>query len=169
MSVFNTRSSVVPQGGYGGKYESPWGKGDTKIPSWDTGKSKDIDWNQGFGVDTTGLYERTFGQLMDKAKNTDKYRREMQGKSTTSKESAAADSTKSAIGSGIQGGSSSVLDNLGVVTPSQHAPVVIPGTPGKRGFASQIAGIAAPVVGLMGGPTAPFIAAGLGGLSQTDW
>jgi hypothetical protein len=150
MTVFGVSSSVIPKGGYGGKYESPWGKNNP--PSWSgdydwKGASGGINWGGGFkvaGEDKTDLAS-TFSKLFDKA-NEEKYRKK-----------ASSDEAK--IGqSSLPGSSGQVLDNLSAVYPQQHAPVYVPGVEGKRGFGSTIGGI----VGAIGGSFIPGVGTGLG-------
>jgi len=75
-----------------------------------------------------------------------------------------------ALGSGSQGFGGQVLDNLGVVMPNQHAPIVIPGTQqgggGRDGLFGEIGGLAGAIGTAAGvfGPLGMPIGAGVGGL-----
>lgn len=160
------KSVPAPSGGfYGGAgYKNPLGD---SAPSWsgdnyDWGKnSKGIDWNSGFDVDRTGMFEKLF----EKSKQTDKYRSRAENQT----DYGSSSSSKVSFGDAIGGSVFPVTDSVTAVVAPQHAPVHMQGVQGSPGILSQVAGIAAPVVGLMGGPTAPFIAAGLGGISRTGW
>jgi hypothetical protein len=65
-------------------------------------------------------------------------------------------------GGGISAGNANVYSS-GDLTFVQPGTIT---TPAQQGVFSKVLGVAAPIVGLMGGPAAPFIAAGLGGLSR---
>jgi hypothetical protein len=117
------------------------------------------DWSQTPSIDRSGLFE----SLFDKAKSKDKYRNQVEDR-------AREEERRNTYGGGFTpGGAQRVTEDASVYTPPQIAPFTVQGAQGSPGFLSQVAGIAAPVVGMMGGPTAPFIAAGLGGISRTGW
>lgn len=119
------------------------------------------DWGQKPEIDRTGLFE----SLFEKAKSRDTYRAQAEA-AAREEEKRISSSTASGFN---QGSSQRVTENASVYTPPQMAPFTVQGVQGRPGVLSQVAGIAAPVVGMMGGPTAPFISAGLGGLSRTGW
>jgi len=167
-------------------YKNPLGGGDAFKPPGSLGDftswKKDIDWKgagggtdwkQQPGVDKSGLWEKSFGQYSDPEQRylnkTKKNLFSKAGARKKDKEQEDSSGFGATIGKGTEGGGQQIFSDFGAIMPSQHAPVVVQGTPGQKGLFSQIAGIAAPVVGLMGGPTAPFISAGLSGLSETDW
>jgi len=112
---------------------------------------KDVDWGN------------VFGKLFDIA-DKNKYR--SMGEDRSDFERKWASSGGSNFGSAS---SQRVTENASVYNPPQMQPYTVSGVQGKPGILSQVAGVAAPVVGMMGGPTAPFISAGLGGLSRTGW
>ena len=73
-----------------------------------------------------------------------------------------------ALGSGSSGFGGQLLDNLGVVMPNQHAPIVIPGVQtaggGSSGTGSKIGRFAGAALGaVLGGPAGMTIGATLGG------
>lgn len=136
------------------------------------GANDSTNWKSGFGVDKTGLWERSFGQYKDPEESyLNKVKKNLFDKTKERQQYGftGGQGTGVAVGEGSSASGGQVLENFGYIQPAQHAITVAQGTPGRRGFLSQIAGIAAPVVGMMGGPIAPFISAGLGGIGQTDW
>jgi hypothetical protein len=119
------------------------------------------DWDQTPEIDRTGLFE----SLFDKARSKEKYR-------TQAEDSAKEEERRAATFSGTgstPGSTQRVTENASVYTPPQMAPYTVQGVQGRPGVLSQVAGIAAPVVGMMGGPTARFISKGLSGLSRSGW
>jgi len=142
-------------------YKNPLAGSGSIKKDYDWGSfSKGIDWDQTPGIDKSGLFE----SLFDKAKSRDKYRSQVEDR-------AREDERRNTYwGSGFTpGGAQRVTEDASIYTPPQISPFTIQGVQGSPGILSQVAGIAAPVVGMMGGPTAPFIAAGLGGISRTGW
>lgn len=136
------------------------------------GAGSGTDWKQqpSWAVDQSGLWEKSFGQYSDpEQRYLNKTKKDLFSKAEARKKGEDSSGFGAVIGKGTEGGGQQIFSDFGAIMPSQHAPVVVQGTPGKKGLFSQIAGIAAPVVGLMGGPTAPFVAAGLSGIGQTDW
>jgi len=133
-----------------------------------------IDWKQQPGVDNSGMWEKSFGQYSDpeqrylnqtKKNLFDKTKRKRDDENSSSSFGGFG----ATIGKNIEGGGSEAFTGFYIDRAPQHAPVVVQGTPGQKGLFSQIAGIAAPVVGMMGGPVAPFISAGLSGIGETGW
>jgi hypothetical protein len=148
-------------GSIGPGYKNPLeGSGSIK-GDYDWGSfSKGVDWDQTPEVDRSGLFE----SLFDKAKSRDKYRSQVEQKARDEERRGS-----SWEGGFTPGGAQRVTEDASIYTPSQIAPFTVQGAQGSPGILSQVAGIAAPVVGMMGGPAAPFIAAGLGGVSRTGW
>ncbi len=153
---------TLDYGSIGPGYKNPLGDDAPSIKeSVDWGSfSKDTDWNQTPGIDRTGLFE----SLFDKAKSRDKYLSEVKDRAREEEKRA-----NSWGGQFSSGGSQRVTENASIYTPPQMSPFTVQGVQGQPGLLSQVAGIAAPVVGMMGGPTAPFISAGLSGISRTGW
>jgi hypothetical protein len=143
-------------------YQNPLGK---DAPSWNgdydwKNKSGGIDWGSKFDIDKTNLYESTVGKkdtdwggvfsgLFDKAKDKDKYRG--WGERSVS------------FGQALPGTGGQVLENLGVIYPQQHAPLVLQGQEGKRGLGGTIGRLAGGIAGaVIGGPIGGLVG-GLGG------
>lgn len=166
-SPFLAGSSLpsAPSSGFYGApgYENPLGK---DAPSWDTGKydwkgnSKGIDWNSGFDIDKTGMFEKLFG----KAKETEKYR------SMVERDEDRRSRSGVQFGEPTAGRGTQVLENLGALYPQQQAPMFIPGVEGKKGLGSTIGGLvgigASFIPGLGPGIAAamPSIGSGIGSL-----
>lgn len=143
-------------------YQNPFGAGTSSLKKdYDWGSfSKETKWDQKPGIDKYGLFE----SLFEKAKEKDKYRDQAE------RDAEERSRQSSSYGGGFTpGGAQRVTEDASVYTPPQMSPFTVQGAQGSPGLLSQVAGIAAPVVGMMGGPTAPFIAAGLGGISRTGW
>ena len=144
-------------------YVSPFGGNTPSIKKdYDWGSfGGGTDWDQTPEIDRTGLFE----SLFDKARSKEKYRSQVEDSAKEEERRAATSG-----GTGFTSGSTQrVTENASVYTPPQMAPYTVQGVQGRPGVLSQVAGIAAPVVGMMGGPTAPFISAGLSGLSRSGW
>jgi len=150
--------------------DSPF-KGATGIGKTDWGSMGSSDyWKGGFDVDKKG----SFGSGPSPF---DGRRLEAFGKANSwlerTREKADQDEAWSklpyALGRGSQGFGGQVLDNLGVVMPNQHAPIVIPGVQqsggggGLFGAAGGLAGALGQAAGVFG-PLGMPIGAAVGGM-----
>lgn len=139
-----------------GKYNLPGV--DKNLPSWmddfkpSTPSIEEL--KRSYGTDDKASSARDFLKSWLDRDDQNKYRGE------------ASRQERPYFGEGFKGTGSQVLENLGALYPQQHSPVYLPGVQGEQSLFGKIAGIAAPIVGLMGGPTAPFISAGLGAASR---
>lgn len=134
-----------------------------KPPAFEPGpgfdpKDSGISWNESFkfkpSSNLTSYYDMTKKGLFDKAED----KRDSQDSDRFGRDSGG-------FGRGTEGSAGKVLDNLGVVFPSQHAPMFIPGMQGEQGLFGKIAGAAAPFASLIPG-AGPFISAGLSAASR---
>lgn len=136
-----------------------------KPPAFEPGpgfdpKDSGIPWNEAtkfeYKPKATSWFERTKADLFDITKNN--LQRDRGNNSRSGEDSGG-------FGRGTEGSAGKVLDNLGVVFPSQHAPMFIPGVQGEQGLFGKIAGAAAPLVSLLPG-AGPLIGAGLSAASR---
>ena len=156
--------------------DSPF-KGATGIGKTDWGSMGSSDyWKGGFDIDKTGYFGS--GPSPFRKDNSANWADAI-GKATSwlgqTRKKAERDDFMSklpyALGRGSQGFGGQVLDNLGVVMPNQHAPIVIPGTQqgggggggGLFGAAGGLAGSLGTAAGIFGPLGAP-IGAGIGGI-----
>lgn len=136
-----------------------------------------IDWSQVPGIDSSGLegpstplskgdrseFAKKFLEAFTKGLSTldrGKYRkRAEEGDFTMTKPAVAG-------GTAVTGGMDNEL--LTIFPPSIAGGAMEFETPGSRGLASTLAGVAAPMAAFIPG-AGPFVSAGLTGLSRTGW
>lgn len=156
-SFLNPGGFKYDGGGYGDLpgYKNPLPK---ETPSWGgdydwKGGSKGIDWGSGFDVDKSGMFEKLF----DKAKQTDKYRDwgEKSGGWGFDRQKRGAFG-----GDWIRGGGTEAFPGFYIREPPQMSPLLVEGTPGKRGLGGTIGSLLGGIGGaLIGGPVGAAIGA----------
>ena len=157
MAVWDTKISKSDGGFYGTPgYQNPLGKDG---PSWGgsfdwKGGSKGIDWESGFGIDKSGLFE----SLFDKSRKTDKYKSRAERNTDPWGSGAGV-----RFGEATQGRGTQLLENLSALYPQQHAPMFIPGQQGEPSLGEKIARSA--IGGVVGFATGGPVGALAGGSS----
>lgn len=151
--------------------------GDNKTPSWASGASnfdwngsgKGIDWKGGYGVDNSGLWDKSFGRYNDPSQS---YLNQTKNKLFDTADRKRRDQDygrsggSSSSGGGVAAHSGEVLPGFGVYESGKFAPVVI--NPPERGGGrfGQLGGMAGALgtgLGIFGplGPLAGSLAGGV--------
>jgi hypothetical protein len=144
-----------------------WG-GSNNIPSWG-GSNGSVDWKGGYGVDNSGLWDKSFGRYNDPSQS---YLNQTKNKLFDTADRKRRDQDygrsggSSSSGGGVAAHSGEVLPGFGVYESGKFAPVVI--NPPERGGGrfGQLGGMAGALgtgLGIFGplGPLAGSLAGGV--------
>jgi hypothetical protein len=110
-----------------------WG-GSNNIPSWG-GSNGSVDWKGGYGVDNSGLWDKSFGRYNDPSQSylnqTKNKLFDTADRKRRDQDSGRSGGSSSSSGGGVAAHSGEVLPGFGVYESGKFAPVVI--NPPERG------------------------------------